>query len=130
MRGADILPETSVVSIVDDDHSIRTSVGALVRSLGYTARVFPSAEDFLNSGQIETTDCLIADIQMPGMSGVDLQQALVGKGYKLPMIFITAYPQESVKQQLLAAGALCLLTKPYDGEALVAYIEAALAPRD
>jgi FixJ family two-component response regulator len=123
------LAETSIISIVDDDLSVRVSVGALVRSLGHAACVFPSAEDFLSSGELETTDCLIADVQMPGMSGVELQQVLVKTGRKLPIIFITAYPEDRIRQQVLAAGAVCLLSKPCDGDTLVGCIESALATR-
>jgi FixJ family two-component response regulator len=121
------LVKTSVVSIVDDDQSVRVSLGALVRSLGHVACVFASAEDFLNSPELERTDCLIADIQMPGMSGIELQQALVKRGRKLPIIFITAYPQDRIKQQVLAAGAVCMLSKPFDGNTLVGHIESVLS---
>jgi FixJ family two-component response regulator len=123
------LRETSIVSIVDDDESVRDSVSALVRSLGYTAHAYPSAEDFLNSATAQSADCLVADIQMPGMSGIELQQALLRKGSKLPIIFITAFPEDHVKQKALAAGAICLLRKPCDGELLVSYIESALTSR-
>jgi FixJ family two-component response regulator len=123
------LSETSIVSIVDDDQSIRVSVGALVRSLGYAAHAFASAEEFLNSAEAEATDCLITDIQMPGMSGVELQQALALKGRQLPIIFITAFPKERITRQVIAAGAICLLSKPFDGGALVSCIETALSSR-
>ena len=122
--------ETTIVSIVDDDESVRDSVSALVRSLGYTAHAYPSAEDFLNSAAAESADCLVADIQMPGMSGIELQQALLRKGSTLPIIFITAFPEDHIKQKALAAGALCLLRKPCDGELLVSYIESALTSRE
>ena len=121
--------ETTIVSIVDDDESVRDSVSALVRSLGYTSHAYPSAEDFLNSAAAESADCLVADIQMPGMSGIELQQALATKGSKLPIIFITAFPEDHVKQKVLAAGAICLLSKPCDGDLLVSWIEAALKSR-
>ena len=121
--------ETAIVSIVDDDESVRDSVSALVRSLGYTPYAYSSAEDFLNSAAEESTDCLVADIQMPGMNGIELQQALVTKGSKLPIIFTTAFPEDHVKQKVLAAGALCLLSKPCDGDVLVSCIESALTSR-
>jgi FixJ family two-component response regulator len=124
------LLETQSVSIVDDDESVRHSVGALVRSLGYTAHAFPSGEDFLNSAAAEATDCLVADIQMPGMSGIELQQALATRGSKLPIIFITAFPQDRFRQQVLAAGAVCLLGKPCDGDELANYIESTLSSRN
>jgi len=119
--------ETSIVSIVDDDQSVGISLGALVRSLGYHARVFPSAEAFLNSAELLRTRCLVADIQMPGMSGIELQQALIAQGRKFPIIFITAYPQDSTRQQVLADGAVCLLSKPCDGEVLAGHIERAMS---
>ena len=123
------MPETAIVSIVDDDESVRDSLSALVRSLGYTAHAYPSAEDFLNSAEVDTADCLVTDIQMPGMSGIELQQVLVTKGSKLPIIFITAFPEDHLKRKVLAAGAVCLITKPCDGEALVNYMEFALTSR-
>jgi len=123
------LRETAIVSIVDDDESVRDSVSALVRSLGYTPYAYSSAEDFLNSAAEESTDCLVADIQMPGMNGIELQQALVTKGSKLPIIFTTAFPEDHVKQKVLAAGALCLLSKPCDGDVLESCIESALTSR-
>ena len=121
--------ETTIVSIVDDDESIRDSVSALVRSLGYTPYAYPSAEDFLNSGAAESADCLVADIQMPGMTGIELQQALVTKGSRLPIIFITAVPDDHVTQKVLAAGAVCMLKKPCDGDVLVNCIESVLLSR-
>lgn len=124
-----VLRETTIVSIVDDDESVRDSVSALVRSLGYTPYAYPSAEDFLSSAAVESADCLVADIQMPGMNGIELQQALVRKGSKLPIIFITAFPEDHIKQKVLAAGAVCLLRKPCDGDVLVSCIESALTSR-
>lgn len=115
------------MSVVDDDESVRVSIGALVRSLGRMARTFASARDFLDSAEAEATDCLIADIQMPGMSGVELQRELVTRGRTIPIIFITAFPEGRIKEQVLAAGAVCLLSKPCDGDALVNFIEHALA---
>ena len=121
--------ETTIVSIVDDDASVRNSVSALVRALGYTPHAFPSAEDFLNSAAAESADCLVADIRMPGMSGIELQQVLATKGTKLPIVFITAFPEDHVKRKVLAAGAVGLLSKPYDGDVLVSCIESALMSR-
>jgi FixJ family two-component response regulator len=123
------LPDTPVVSIVDDDNDVRAATQLFVRSLGYMAFAFASAEAFLNSSEIGITDCVIADIQMPGMSGVDLQQALASQGRNLPMIFITAFPSERIREQVVAAGAICMLTKPYKGDALVGCLRIALAHR-
>ena len=118
-----------MISVVDDDESVRVSLGALVRSLGHAAKTFASAADFLNSAEAHATDCLIADIQMPGMSGIELQQALATAGRNVPIIFITAFPDNRIREQVLAAGAVCLLSKPCDGETLVNSIESVLASR-
>jgi FixJ family two-component response regulator len=123
------LPKIPVISVVDDDESVRIAIGALVRSLGHVAYAFASAEDFLNSAEAEATDCLIADIQMPGMSGIELQQVLAASGRRVPMIFITAFPKDRIRNQVLSAGAVGLLGKPWDGGALLNYIETALSLR-
>jgi FixJ family two-component response regulator len=115
-----------MVSIVDDDDAVRTATQAFVRSLGYKATAFASAEEFLKAPERETSDCLIADVQMPGMSGLDLQRELARQQPTLPIIFITAFPEEHVRQQAMAAGAACLLAKPYVGDELVECIEQAL----
>jgi FixJ family two-component response regulator len=121
------LSQIPIVSVVDDDESVRLSINSLIRSLGYVGRTFAAAEDFLNATEAQSSDCLIADIQMPGMSGIELQQALLLKGYKLPIIFITAFPEERIRERVFSAGALCLLGKPYDSGELVECIETALA---
>jgi FixJ family two-component response regulator len=118
-----------MISVVDDDESVRTSLGALVRSLGRAANTFASAEEFLGSVEADATECLITDIQMPGMSGIELQQTLARRGSKVPVILITAFPKNQIHEQVLAAGAVCLLSKPCDGEALVNFIESALSSR-
>jgi FixJ family two-component response regulator len=115
------------VSIVDDDDAVRTATQTFVRSLGYKATAFASAEAFLKAPERETADCLIADIQMPGMSGLDLQRELALHRPSLPIIFITAFPEDRIRQQAMAAGAACLLAKPYDGDVLIECIEKALA---
>jgi FixJ family two-component response regulator len=115
------------VSIVDDDDAVRTATQTFIRSLGYKAVAFPSAEDFLKSPEVDTADILIADIQMPGMSGIELQQELRRRRPGLPIIFITAFPEERIRQQGMSAGAACMLAKPYDGETLIECIEKALA---
>jgi FixJ family two-component response regulator len=116
-----------MISVVDDDESVRTSIGALVRSLGRAAHTFASAEDFLGSSELDATDCLISDIQMPSMTGIELQEELAKRGRKLPIIFITAFPGNRINDQVLAAGALCLLSKPCDGDVLANFIETALS---
>ena len=121
------MSRTPVVSIVDDDESIRNTMSSLVRSLGYDALTFDSAEAFLAFPRLHETSCLILDVQMPGMSGLDLQDELRACNYSVPIIFITAFPEERVRQQAMAAGAAGLLAKPYDGDVLVECIEKALA---
>ena len=123
------MPRVPMISVVDDDEAVRVSIGALVRSLGRVAQTFASAEDFLNSAEAQATDCLIADVQMPGMTGIELQQALATAGRKVPIIFITAFPDNRIREQVLAAGAVCLLSKPCDGDTLVNSIESVLASR-
>jgi FixJ family two-component response regulator len=120
------LPPVPVVSIIDDDASIRVATNRLVRSLGYVAHAFSSAEEFLTSSEADTTSCMIADVQMPGMSGIELQNLLLAQGRRLPIIFITAYPEESIRTRALAAGAVCFLTKPFDGPTLIRHLDAAL----
>jgi FixJ family two-component response regulator len=115
------------VSIVDDDDAVRTATQTFIRSLGYKTAAFASAEEFLNAPERDTAACLIADVQMPGMSGLDLQRELARKRPSLPIIFVTAFPEERVCQQALAAGAACLLAKPYEGEVLIECLEKALA---
>jgi FixJ family two-component response regulator len=121
------LPNIKIVSIVDDDDAVRTATQTFVRSLGYKAVAFASAEDFLKSPELTTANSLIADIHMPGMSGIDLQRELIDRRPELPIIFITAFPEERVRDQLMAAGAVCMLSKPYDGDTLIECIEKALA---
>jgi FixJ family two-component response regulator len=121
--------DVPVVSIVDDDRSVRSATQTLLRSLGYRAPAFASAEAFLNSPEVDLTDCLILDVQMPGMSGIDLQRMLANRSRKVPIIFITAFPDDRVRQQALAGGAVCFLTKPCDGDRIVECLEAALAQR-
>jgi FixJ family two-component response regulator len=115
-----------VISIIDDDASVRVATNRLVRSLGYIARTFASAEEFLASSQANDTSCMIADVQMPGMSGIELQSHLLAQGCRVPIIFITAFPEESARTKALNAGAVCFLTKPFDGPTLVRHLDAVL----
>jgi len=121
-----VVGQTPVVSIVDDDASVRIATGRLVRSLGFTAHTFASADEFLRSPLIDSTSCIIADIQMPGMSGLDLQAALRTQGRQLPIIFITAFPEDDIRARAMDGGAVGLLAKPFDGTTLMEQIEAAL----
>jgi FixJ family two-component response regulator len=115
-----------MISIVDDDASMREATKELVRSLGYTATAFASAEDFLKSEQLSETACLISDVQMPGLSGIDLQRRLIANGHRMPIIFITAFPDERARARALGAGAVGFLTKPYREESLIECLGQAL----
>jgi FixJ family two-component response regulator len=115
-----------IVSIVDDDTVVGDATKALLRSHGYKAAAFISAEEFLASGRITETSCLITDIRMPGMSGFELRERLIAEGHDIPTIFITALPEESVRENILAAGAQGFLTKPYREQYLISCVEAAL----
>ena len=120
------MPRVPVVSIIDDDASVRMATNRLVRSLGYVAHAFSSADEFLRSSHVNDTSCVIADVQMPGMSGVELQSLLLAQGRRMPIIFITAFPEESTRARALEAGAICFLTKPFDGPTLIKYLAAAV----
>ena len=120
------LADVPVVSIIDDDESIRIGTASLVRSLGFVAHAFPSARAFLQSEQLFETSCLISDIQMPEMSGIQLQDVLHARGHDLPIIFVTAFPDDKVRAQALVRGAVCFLNKPFDGETLSRCLDAAL----
>jgi len=115
-----------VVTIVDDDESIRNALQGLMKEAGFAALAFASAEEFLNSGEQQRTGCLIADIRMPGMSGLELQSQLNKDHYRIPIIFITAQGDEKMRMQALRAGAVEFLTKPFDDEVLLDSVRAAL----
>jgi FixJ family two-component response regulator len=122
------LTETPLISIVDDDDWIRGAIEALVRSLGLATCTFTSAEAFLESSVVTETRCLVLDVQLPNMSGIELQHHLSHLGFDVPIIFITGYPDETVKARALNAGAICFLYKPVDlqGRRLVDCLYAAL----
>ena len=115
-----------VISIVDDDELVRDAVKSLVRSLGYAAAEHASAEDYLRSNERGSSSCLITDIQMPGMSGADLQAQLIAEGDVTPVIFMTAFDDKKVCARVLEAGAFGYLKKPFDENALVQCLEKAL----
>jgi FixJ family two-component response regulator len=119
------LSKLPLIAIIDDDDSVRTTTDSLVRSLGYVVHAFASAEEFLKSNRLDDFSCVIADVQMPGMSGVKLQDHLRAQGYGVPFIFFTAFPDEKVRAQALAAGAICYLTKPFHGDGLIQCLQAA-----
>ncbi|WMT77042.1 response regulator [Bradyrhizobium sp. Ash2021] len=106
--------EIPLISIVDDDDLFRAAIEKLVKSLGLVARTFSSAESYLQSSWVKTTRCLIADMQMPNMSGLELQEHLSHLGFDIPIIFITAYPDDAVRARAMNAGAVCFLHKPID----------------
>ncbi|KRR03659.1 two-component system response regulator [Bradyrhizobium jicamae] len=116
-----------MISIIDDDGSVRAATHNLVRSLGYVVNTFASAEEFLRSPCLNDTSCVITDIRMPAMSGLDLQAHLLATGYRFPFIFVTAFSVESDRDRAMKAGATCFLSKPFDGETLIKCLEAALA---
>ncbi len=120
------MQKTSVISIVDDDDSVRFAMESLLRSLGHVVHTFASAQDFLQSSCVDETACVIADIQMPGMTGIDMQGVLLQRGYTLPIIFITAFPDERIQERALTAGAICVLSKPFDSRTMIARLENAL----
>jgi FixJ family two-component response regulator len=115
-----------LISIVDDDESQRESTKGLVRSLGYQAATFASAEEFLRSDSVDNTSCLITDVQMPGLSGIELQRGLIARGVELPTIFITAFPEEGTRLRALTAGAFGYLGKPFSEESLIKCLDKAL----
>jgi FixJ family two-component response regulator len=117
---------TPLISIVEDDPFVRASIRRLMRSFGYTVEDFPSAGDFLAFPRLDETACLIADINMPAMTGVKLFRRLVETGHPIPTILITAYPDDAVRTRALADGVLCYLRKPFDDDELLRCVRMAL----
>ena len=115
-----------LVAIVDDDKCARKALGGLVRSLGHNASTFGSAEEFLRSEKLHDARCLITDVQMPGLKGTDLQDHLIAEGHRIPIIFITAHPDENIRARAIKAGAVGFLVKPIDPQHLTGCIEKAL----
>jgi FixJ family two-component response regulator len=118
--------EAPLIAIVDDDESIRDAVRSLIRSVGYRAEVFTLADEFLSSGHVDDTACLILDVRMPGMSGLELQRQLALANYRIPVIFITAHADADTQARALAAGAVAFLSKPFDEAALLDAIRSAV----
>src|SRR6266576_2947918 len=116
--------KANLISLVDDDESIRRTMTLLIQSFGFQAAVFDSAESFLKSRQLHETSCLIVDVQMPGMNGLQLQRHLASSGYKIPIVFITAYDNKESRQQAMQAGAVAFLSKPFNHELLLETIRA------
>jgi FixJ family two-component response regulator len=117
---------SSNISIVDDDESVRESLASLLRSVGFEVRAFASAQDFLTSGQPHATGCLLLDVRMPGMSGLELQERLAAADVRVPIVFLTAHGDEEARARALRAGAIEFLTKPFSEKALLDSVHAAL----
>lgn len=115
-----------MIAVVDDDESVRAALQGLLKEAGLPVRLFASAEDFLKSGQQNDVGCLIADIRMPGMSGLDLQEKLNAENCPIPTIFITAHGDEKLRLQAMRAGAVEFLTKPFDDGILLERVRVAL----
>ena len=115
-----------MIAIVDDDEALREGMKSLVRSLGYAVSTFGSAEEFLKSEQVSDTSCLITDLQMPGLSGIDLQDWLIAQGHRFPIIFLTAYPDQAARMRAMKAGAIGFLSKPFKFDDLLGYLDKAL----
>jgi FixJ family two-component response regulator len=115
-----------MISIVDDNESVREAMTGLMRSVGFSAQAFQSAEGFLRSSRLDRTACLVTDMQMPGMTGLELHRRLVASGKPIPTILITAYPDESVRARAQEAGVICYLTKPFNEDDLLSCIRQAL----
>jgi FixJ family two-component response regulator len=120
------LSTLSVISVIDDDASVRAATSNLLSSHGYPVDTFASAEEFLQSARLDDSSCVIADVQMSAMSGLDLLIHMRARGYAAPFIFITAFPEESIRARALNAGAICFLAKPFAGPVLISCLEAAL----
>lgn len=120
------MAKPTLISIVEDDQPFRDSMQKLVTLLGYTVEAFASAADFLGSPVVAQTDCLLADVQMPGMTGVELHKHLIEAGHAIPTILVTAYPNEAVRNRALKNGVVCYLPKPVDDDHLERCLHSAL----
>jgi FixJ family two-component response regulator len=122
--------EAPVISIIDDDQTLRESIVDLVRAMGFEAQEFERAEDFLRSGSIARTACLITDMRMPGMSGLELHERLAARGEAIPTIVITAFPKDDDRARAQRNGVVCYLAKPFDHNQLADCITSALEKRE
>ena len=120
------LPTKTLISIIDDDGTVREAIAGLLKSLGFAVEVYSSAVDFLACPNARDTSCLIADVHMPRMTGVELHRHLMESGYAIPTILITAYPDDSVRARALADGVICYLSKPCEEDALLGCVSLAL----
>ncbi len=119
-----------LISIVEDDDSVRNATKGLLRSLGYDVAAFASAEEFLQSGRLDDTSCLVADVRMPGLNGFDLQRHLLDLGHRTPVIFITAFPDEGMRVRALRQGACGFLQKPFTEACLIKCLDRVLQNHD
>ena len=129
MKSLNSVSKLPCMSVVDDDESVREALESLLKSTGYRVELFASAEEFLSSSLSEETDCLIADMRMGGMSGLELQAELSARDTRLPIVFITAHDDEHVRARALCAGAVEVLIKPFSEDALLKSIQDALPRR-
>ena len=120
------MPKRSLISIVEDDQPFRDSMTKLMTLAGYTVEAYPSAADFLASPLLSETACLVADVHMPGMTGVELHRHLIDAGHAIPTILVTAYPDDVIRNRALKAGVVCYLCKPVDDEHLERCLRSAL----
>jgi FixJ family two-component response regulator len=127
--GKSVLSTLSIISVIDDDASVRSATNNLLSSHGYLVDTFASAEEFLQSARRNDSSCIVADVQMPAMSGLDLLTHMRAQGYAVPFIFITAFPEDNVRARALKAGAICFLAKPFAAPTLIKCLEAALDQR-
>lgn len=125
-----MIPSPPLVSVVDDDESVRESLPDLLRELGFSAEPFASAEEFLAAGDLARTSCLVLDVAMPGMSGPDLQKELTRQGRTIPIVFITARQDERIRARVLAAGAVACLFKPFSDTAILEAVRAAVGGKE
>ena len=123
------MSETPLIMCVEDDAPVREAIKGLLVSLGFAAEVFSSAEEFIQSSRLSETSCLITDVKLGGMSGIELQNRLTALGHCIPTIVITAFPDERIRAQALSAGAVCFLYKPINKDELVNCIDSALNRR-
>ncbi|MGA8612022.1 MAG: response regulator [Xanthobacteraceae bacterium] len=120
------MAKSHLISIIDDDPSVRVATQSLVRSLGYAAEVFSSAAEYLQSGRVRDSSCVITDLHMPGMTGTDLQDRLIAESHRVPIIFVTAYFEERTRARVMDAGAVGFLRKPFADERLIECLDRAL----
>jgi FixJ family two-component response regulator len=125
-EGRDSMSNEPIISIVDDDEIVREALHDLIKSLGYEAFAFSCAEQFLQSDRVADTSCLIVDLQMPGLSGLELQDYLLANGYDTPVILVTAFPRKEARERALQSGAISFLSKPFEEAALLNSLDIAL----